>query len=314
MLFRVVLVGLAVASLVGPAEAVEVSSVPSGDQGAAPPPKLRGSQPATSAEAAALVAPGGRSTEVNQPEGAAAVREKPVRAAYGGRRRTSLPPVRPEELGGGAARGSAADPVATGGIEAPPPGPVAELGRPETSTNWFGTLFGAPAAQPRGSLLPRLAGRAEIDALITQHARLNGVPEELVHRIVVRESKYNPRAVGQGGAMGLMQIKTGTARALGYQGGPAGLLDAETNITYAVKYLAGAYRTAGGNHDRAVGHYARGYYYEARRQGLIQTASRSERRSRRNSREQAVTTSPSDAQAAAATYSVANRSGDRSAR
>jgi hypothetical protein len=41
-------------------------------------------------------------------------------------------------------------------------------------------------------------------------------------------------------------------------------------MTYAVKYLAGAYHAAGGNQDRAVGFYARGYYYEAKRQRLVQ--------------------------------------------
>lgn len=156
---------------------------------------------------------------------------------------------------------------------AEPSSPSSPTGRPEPSTSWFSTLFGQAPAQPRGTQLPALASRAEIDAMISKHARLNGVPEALVHRIVIRESKYNPRAVGRGGAMGLMQIKTGTARALGYQGGPAGLLDAETNLTYGVKYLAGAYRTADGNHDRAVSHYASGYYYAARRKGTLETAS-----------------------------------------
>ena len=51
--------------------------------------------------------------------------------------------------------------------------------------------------------------------------------------------------------------------------GPAGLLDAETNLTYGIKYLAGAWRVSGGSHDRAVSHYARGYYYEAKRKGLL---------------------------------------------
>jgi hypothetical protein len=46
------------------------------------------------------------------------------------------------------------------------------------------------------------------------------------------------------------------------------LLDPETNLTYGVKYLAGAYRTAGGNADRAVAYYARGYYYAAKQQHL----------------------------------------------
>jgi soluble lytic murein transglycosylase-like protein len=35
-----------------------------------------------------------------------------------------------------------------------------------------------------------------------------------------------------------------------------------------VRYLAGAYRAAGGNHNRAVAYYAGGYYYAAKRQGF----------------------------------------------
>lgn len=115
---------------------------------------------------------------------------------------------------------------------------------------------------------PALAqDRSQLDAMIARHAAANGVPESLVHRVVLRESRYNPRAVGRGGAMGLMQIKAATARGVGYSGGAAGLLDADTNLTYAVRYLAGAYRAAGGNHSRAVSLYASGYYYHAKRQG-----------------------------------------------
>lgn len=106
------------------------------------------------------------------------------------------------------------------------------------------------------------------DALVARHAAANGVPEALVRRVIVRESRYNPRAIGKDGAMGMMQIKTATARAMGYTGGPAGLLDPDVNMTYAVKYLAGAYRAANGNHDLAVSYYARGYYYQAKRLGF----------------------------------------------
>lgn len=112
------------------------------------------------------------------------------------------------------------------------------------------------------------ADEAAVHALISRHAVQNNVPETLVHRVVRRESNYNPRAVGSGGAMGLMQIKAATARGMGYAGPPSGLLDADTNLTYAVRYLAGAYRVAGGNHDRAVAYYASGYYYAAKRMGL----------------------------------------------
>lgn len=105
---------------------------------------------------------------------------------------------------------------------------------------------------------------------IAVHAKHNNVPESLVRRVIVRESRYNPRARGLGGAMGLMQIKTPTARAMGYRGTPAGLLDAETNLTYAVRYLAGAYRAARGNANQAVAYYAKGYY---RSRGRVLTAS-----------------------------------------
>ena len=109
--------------------------------------------------------------------------------------------------------------------------------------------------------------RAPLDAMIARHAALNEVPEALVRRVIVRESRYNARAVNAGN-YGLMQIRLGTARAMGYRGGADGLLDAETNLTYAVKYLAGALRAAGGNHDRAVAYYASGYYAQAKRAGV----------------------------------------------
>jgi soluble lytic murein transglycosylase-like protein len=118
---------------------------------------------------------------------------------------------------------------------------------------------------------PATAQQSAYEGMVASHAAANGLPVSLVHRVIMRESRYNPRAVGRGGAMGMMQIKLATARGMGYTGGAQGLLDANTNLTYAVKYLAGAYRVAGGNHDRAVGYYAAGYYYAAKRQGLTRT-------------------------------------------
>lgn len=107
--------------------------------------------------------------------------------------------------------------------------------------------------------------RAAFDALIASHAKANGVPEALVHRVIAQESRYNPRAVGRGGTMGLMQIKHATARGLGYTGPASGLLEPETNLTYAVRYLAGAYRAAGGNAERAVAYFRSGYYQPKRK-------------------------------------------------
>jgi soluble lytic murein transglycosylase-like protein len=104
-------------------------------------------------------------------------------------------------------------------------------------------------------------------ALIAKHAAANNIPESLVRRIIHRESRGNARAISKGN-YGLMQIRLGTARGLGYRGDARGLLDADTNMTYAVKYLAGAYRVAGGNEGRAVSYYAAGYYYAAKSRGL----------------------------------------------
>ncbi len=112
--------------------------------------------------------------------------------------------------------------------------------------------------------------RAQIDALVAQHAKAHGIPETLVHRVIRRESDYNPRASNSGN-FGLMQIRYATARGMGYKGNVSGLLDANTNLTYAVPYLANAYKVAGGNPDRAVALYAGGYYYEAKRKGLLRT-------------------------------------------
>ena len=110
------------------------------------------------------------------------------------------------------------------------------------------------------------AGQADYAEMVAMHARANGVPEALVHRVIMRESRYQPGLVGHGGTIGLMQIKLATARGLGYTGDAAGLRDPNTNLTYAVKYLAGAYHAAGGDHARAIRYFAGGYYYVAKRQ------------------------------------------------
>jgi soluble lytic murein transglycosylase-like protein len=112
------------------------------------------------------------------------------------------------------------------------------------------------------------AQRADYNELVARHAQANGVPEALVHRVIVHESRYQPHLVGRGGTIGLMQIKLATARSLGYTGSAEGLRDPDTNLTYAVKYLAGAYRAANGDHARAMHYYASGYYQVARRQHL----------------------------------------------
>ena len=104
-------------------------------------------------------------------------------------------------------------------------------------------------------------------ARIAWHAAANGVPPSLVRRVIQIESKGNPTLISKGN-YGLMQIRLGTAKAMGYQGDAEGLLDPDVNMTYAVKYLAGAYRAANGSEDGAIRNYQRGYYVSAKAKGF----------------------------------------------
>jgi soluble lytic murein transglycosylase-like protein len=119
------------------------------------------------------------------------------------------------------------------------------------------------AAPPAGPTNPKFAAGPKVPQayaeLVAQHAAANNVPASLIHRVIMRESRYQARVVSAGN-YGIMQIRLGTARAMGYAGPAEGLLDAATNMTYAVRYLAGAYRAARGNEDLAIALYARGYY------------------------------------------------------
>ncbi|WP_299722515.1 transglycosylase SLT domain-containing protein [uncultured Tateyamaria sp.] len=106
--------------------------------------------------------------------------------------------------------------------------------------------------------------RAQIEAAAAE----NDIPVALVQRVVIRESTHRPEA-RNGPYYGLMQILPATARSMGFRGQPNDLLDAETNLRYATRYLRGAWLVSDGDMDTAVMWYARGYYFEAKRRGLI---------------------------------------------
>ncbi|MBA4489982.1 lytic transglycosylase domain-containing protein [Paracoccus sp. S1E-3] len=130
---------------------------------------------------------------------------------------------------------------------------------------------GSPARRVAGPAPGNLyAGETpEMRGKINYWAAQHQIPASLLHRVVQRESGYNP-AARNGPYYGLMQILPQTARTMGYRGSPAGLLDADTNLQYGGRYLRGAYLVADGNPDKAVQWYARGYYYEAKRKGLLE--------------------------------------------
>ena len=103
------------------------------------------------------------------------------------------------------------------------------------------------------------------DEMMARQAEIHGVPEALVHRIVKQPGLVHRHCFG------LMQIKYATAREMGYNGDAIGLLDPKINLTYAVPYLANAYRLADGDEDRAVTLFSSGYYYTAHQKKMLAT-------------------------------------------
>jgi soluble lytic murein transglycosylase-like protein len=132
---------------------------------------------------------------------------------------------------------------------------------------------------PEADLYP--GETAEIRALVNKMARQYDVPAPLIHRVIQRESDYRAHA-RNGPYYGMMQILPATARNMGFAGEDADLLDAETNLTYAVKYLRGAWLLSDGSYDTAVMHYARGYYYVARDRCMLVETGLREREVRRD--------------------------------
>lgn len=126
-----------------------------------------------------------------------------------------------------------------------------------------------PAEKPKVAQFHLNPGETpRIRKLVNKYADLYDVPRPLVHKVIQRESDYRPGA-RNGPYYGMMQILPATARGMGFSGRDSDLLDAETNLNYAVKYLRGAWLVSDGDMDEAVGWYARGYYYEARNRCLL---------------------------------------------
>lgn len=126
----------------------------------------------------------------------------------------------------------------------------------------------SPPSEPPVPDTSATSGPTVLNSLIRKYAEFYEIPESLVHRVVHRESRYNPAAFNRG-HYGLMQIKYATAKSMGYDGPANGLFDAENNLKYSIKYLKGAWLVADKSEDGAVRLYARGYYYDAKRKGML---------------------------------------------
>lgn len=158
----------------------------------------------------------------------------------------------------------------TGAFSATPTSPRADVAEVETDeTEQEASSVLAFAAPNIGSTADAQPGRAKINQLIAKYARQYNVPESLAHHVVNRESTYKVNA-RNGIHIGLMQLNPTTARTMGFRGSVGELYYPENNLKYGIKYLAGAYLVAEGNAARADKLYQSGYYYHAKRMGLLQ--------------------------------------------
>ena len=112
-------------------------------------------------------------------------------------------------------------------------------------------------ASPAGGTPGKAEAPSHLKARVAHHAARHGVPFEIADAVVRVESRYNPRAANAGN-YGLMQIRHQTARGVGYSGSAAGLLDAETNISYGMIYLAMAWKAARGDTCGTIMRYQSG--------------------------------------------------------
>lgn len=116
---------------------------------------------------------------------------------------------------------------------------------------------------PFGSLIPATtignANTPALESIVDRHASAHGIPADFARAIVQVESGWNPRLTGAAGEVGLMQIKYETARLIGYEGSRKDLFEPATNIKWGMRYLAGAWKLAGGDHCGTVLRYQGGH-------------------------------------------------------
>lgn len=97
-------------------------------------------------------------------------------------------------------------------------------------------------------------GKNRYAPLVEEAARIYQVDAALLHAVISAESGYNPAAISNKGAVGLMQLMPETARRYGVENS----LDPEQNIRGGTKYLSYLLQMFNNNLELAVAAYNAG--------------------------------------------------------
>lgn len=115
-------------------------------------------------------------------------------------------------------------------------------------------LFTETSGEEMPATEGKSSGASAYDSMIREIADANGVDFSLVKAVIHAESSFDPKAVSSSGAMGLMQLMPGTAKALGV----SNPYDPKENISGGVRYLKGLLDRFQNNEELALAAYNAG--------------------------------------------------------
>lgn len=99
-------------------------------------------------------------------------------------------------------------------------------------------------------------GREELSPMVQQAAQKYGIPANLIHAVIQRESSGRPTAASGTGPVGLMQISNSLAKQYGYN--PKDRLDPSKNIDMGARYIADNLKAFNGDVQKAMVGYSEG--------------------------------------------------------
>ena len=116
-------------------------------------------------------------------------------------------------------------------------------------------LRASPAAPPtQAKAAASIVPTAQMRKLVDLVASRNNLSPALVHAVITAESRYDPRAVSNKGAIGLMQLLPATGKRFGAQD----LFSAEQNVAAGAGYLRWLMDMFGGKLDLVLAAYNAG--------------------------------------------------------